>query len=236
MKISLLLFLLSAAALPVLAGGLPVVVFQPSHQKDTGENYNEALTADAMVQYAMQTPPHYDEHKVWSYFQPGLHHADTGTNTLKAHTTALEDGKLSGYAWELKRAGELAPLVFIGVHNNSGTGRQALWGYIHDGDPGMQQNRRLSDILIEEIARATDLENRGTHLDSSTGRNNYRCAATGRLGFYSIDENVNKAPYRVLLEIGDIEKSRAFLLDEGNRQAVGAAIKRGLARFLQRLQ
>jgi len=211
---------------------LPVVVFQPSHQKDTGVDYNEALTADAMVEYALRTPPYFKEHKVWSYFQPGLHHADTGTNTLLAHTTALEDGRQSGYAWELARANELKPLVFIGVHNNSGTGRHALWGYIHDGDAMMAENRRLSDVLIEEIARATDLENRGTHLDSSTGRNDYRCAATGRLGFYSVDENVNQAPYRVLLEIGDTEKSRAFLLDEGSRQAVGAAIKRGLAKFL----
>jgi len=233
MKKLLLLCLFSAPALTAAAVDLPVVVFQPSHQSDTGENYNEARTADAMVEYALHEPPYYDEHKVWSYFQPGLHHADTGTNTLIAHTTALEDGKLSGYAWELKRSNELAPLVFIGVHNNSGTGRHALWGYIHDGDPLMAENRRLSDILIEEIARATDLENRGTHLDSSTGRNDYRCAATGRLAFYSIDENVNRAPYRVLLEIGDIEKSRAFLLDERSRQAVGAAIKRGLARFLQ---
>ena len=212
---------------------LPVVVFQPSHQRDTGVNYNEALTADAIVQYAMSEPPRFDEHKVWSYPQPGLHHADRGTNTLIAHTSALEGGKLSGYAWELARANELKPLVFIGVHNNSGTGRHALWGYIHDGDGLEGWNRRLSNILIEEIARATDLENRGTHLDSTTGRNDYRCAATGRLGFYSIDENVNRAPYRVLLEIGDIEKSGALLLDEEFRKAVGAAIKRGLARFLR---
>ena len=97
-------------------------------------------------------------------------------------------------------------------------------------------NRRLSDILTEEISRATDLENRGTHSDSSADRNNYRCAVTGRLAFYSIDENVNRAPYRVLLEIGDIEVSRAFLLDEGNRRAIGGAIKRGLARFLESRQ
>ena len=227
----LVCFLAVPALLPAVpAAGegteLPVVVFQPSHQKDTGVNYNEALTADAMVEYALHTPPYFKEHKVWSYFQPGLHHSDTGTNTLIAHTTALEGGRQSGYAWELERANEFKPLVFIGVHNNSGTGRHALWGYIHDGDPMMAENRRLSDIIIEEISRATDLENRGTHLDSSTGRNDYRCAATGRLGFYSVDEHVNRAPYRVLLEIGDTEKSRAFLL------AVGAAIKRGLAKFL----
>ncbi|OGR42883.1 MAG: hypothetical protein A2X35_09625 [Elusimicrobia bacterium GWA2_61_42] len=235
MKIHALTFclLLAPAAARAQIPDKPVVVFQPSHQKDTGERYNEALTADAMADYAMRTPPFYDEHKVWSYFQPGLHHADTGTNTLQAHTSAPEGKKLSGYAWELQRANELGPVVFIGIHNNSGTGRHAVWGYIHDGDSLEAENRRLSNLLIEEIARATDLENRGTHLDSSTGRNDYRCAATGRLAFYSIDENVNRAPYRVLLEIADTEASRAFLLDEGSRQAVGAAIKRGLKRFLE---
>lgn len=218
-------------ALPAAAG--PLVVFQPSHQSDTGTDYNEARTCDAIVEYAMAYPPDYGDRKVWSYFQPGLHHSDSGTNTLKAHTSALEEGKLSGYAWELEKANGLGPLVFIGVHNNAGTGRHALWGYIHDGDIMEEENRRLSNILIEEIARATDLENRGTHLDSTTGRNDYRCAATGRLAFYSIDENVNKAPYRVLLEIGDIDKSRAFLLDEENRRVMGVAIKRGLARFMR---
>lgn len=229
----LVLFLLLPGALCRAGQVKPVVVFQPSHQTDTGENYNEARTADAMVQYAMSEPPYFDEHKVWSYPQPGLHHSDTGTNTLKAHTSALEGRKLSGYAWELSRSNALQPLVFIGVHNNSGTGRHALWGYIHDGDILMEENRKLSNILIEEIARATDLENRGTHLDSTTGRNDYRCAATGRLAFYSVDENVNYAPYRVLLEIGDIEKSGPKLLDEEFRKAVGGAIKRGLARFLE---
>lgn len=222
-----------AALLP--AGAIaapPVVVLQPSHQTDTGENYNEAATAGAIADYALRAAPHYDEHKVWSYGRRWLHHADQGTNTLIAHTTAVEDGKISGYAWELARSNELEPLVFIGVHNNSGTGRHAVWGYIHDGDIMEAGNRRLSDVLIEEIARATDLENRGTHTDSSAGRNDYRCAATGRQAFYSIDENVNVAPYRVILEIGDIERSRAFLQDEGRRRAIGEAIKRGLARFL----
>ncbi|MDA8131699.1 MAG: hypothetical protein M0011_09375 [Elusimicrobia bacterium] len=218
--------------LPALAAA-QLIVFQPSHQSDTGENYNEALTCNAIVEYAMAAEPRYGEKKVWSYFQPGLHHADTGTNTLKAHTSDIEDGKISGYAWELARSNEIKPLFFIGVHNNGGSGRHAVWGYIHDGDNMEAENRRLSDILIEEIARATDLENRGTHLDSSTGRNDYRCASTGRLAFYSIDENVNKAPYRVLLEIGDSEKSRAFLISEDGRRAVGEAIKRGLARFFK---
>ena len=226
------LILAACACLPGLAAA-QLVVFQPSHQSDTGENFNEALTCNAIVEYALAAGPRYGEQKVWSYYVPGLHYADTGTNMLKAHTSDKEDGKISGYAWEIARSNEIKPLFFIGVHNNGGSGRHAVWGYIHDGDNMEAENRRLSDTLIEEIARATDLENRGTHTDSSAGRNDYRCAATGRLAFYSIDENVNTAPYRVLLEIGDSEKSRAFLLSEDGRRAVGEAIKRGLAKFLR---
>lgn len=216
------------------AGG-PVVVFQPSHQTDTGEGYNEAATCGAIVDYALAARRDKNAHKVWSYGRAGLHHADAGSNTMLAHTTAVEDGKISGYAWELRESNALKPEIFISVHNNGGTNRHAVWGYIHDGDPLMERNRRLSNLLIEEIARATDLENRGTHLDSTTGRNDYRCAATGRLGFYSIDENVNTAPYRVILEIGDIDKSRAFLLAEKSRKALGQAIRRGLDRFIGEL-
>ncbi|MHB1313808.1 MAG: hypothetical protein ACYC3L_17450, partial [Gemmatimonadaceae bacterium] len=64
------------------------------------------------------------------------------------------------------------------------------------------------------------------------GRNDYRCAVTGRLGFYSLDENVNHAPYRVLLEIGDNVVSRALLQDPAKQQVMGAAIKQALAAWL----
>jgi len=212
----------------------PIVVFQPSHQSDTGKNFNEAKVCDAIANYALKANPGRKEYKVWSYNVPGLHHADTGTNTKIEHTSAVLDGKLSGYAWEVNKANELGARFFIGIHNNGGSGRHAIWGYIHDGDAREADNRKLSDILIEEIARATDLENRGTHLDSGTGRNDYRCPATGKLAFYSVDENVNKAPYRVLLEIGDNEKSRDFLLDKANQRSIGMAIERGLERFMTR--
>lgn len=229
-----LAFLL-ALALPAAAADNPghTVVFQPSHQTDTGENYNEAETCGAIVDAAMAAAPHYDERKVWSYHERGLHHARQGSNTKLEHTTALEGGKLSGYAWELAQSNARPPEVFISVHNNGGTNRNAVWGYIHDGDALEAENRRLSNMLIEEIALATDLENRGTHLDSTTGRNDYRCAATGRLGFYSIDENVNRAPLRVVLEIGDLDVSRRLLNSRDGRRRIGRAIKRGLARYFE---
>lgn len=222
--------------LPAAAAAEPLAVLQPSHQTDTGENYNEAETCGAYADFALKAAGEARLRKVWSYGRRGLHHADAGSNTMVAHTTALEGGLISGYAWELREANRLRPLVFIGIHNNGGTNRHAVWGYIHDGDANMEPSRRLSNILIEEIARATDLENRGTHFDSSAGRNDYRCAATGRQAFYSIDENVNAAPYRVILEIGDIDRSRAFLLSPEARRAVGEAIRRGLDRFLREIQ
>jgi len=217
------------------AAGNTVVVFQPSHQSDTGDGYTEADSCDDIVGYAMEAAPRYREFKVWSYNEPGLHHARTGTNTMIAHTSAEENGKISGYAWEVGRANALGAGIFISVHHNAGTGRHAVWAFVHDGGRDEAGSRLLAGILAEEVALATDLENRGVYPDSSTGRNDYRCPATGRLAFYSLDENVNKAPYRALLEIGDMGRDGDFLRDKRNRKAIGKAIKRGIARFLSRI-
>jgi hypothetical protein len=210
----------------------PVIVWQPSHQTDTGTDFNEAEVSNGIAEAAMKTEPRLNEHKVWSHGVPGLHHANVGSNTMIAHTTAVVDGQLSGYAYELQQSNKLSPTVFISFHNNGGTRRHAIWGYIHDGDPLEAENRALAARLVAAIAAVTDLENRGVLLDSSTGRNDYRCATSGRLAFYSLDENVNKAPYRVLLEIGDNGVSRALLQDPAKQQIMGAAIKKELAAWL----
>ncbi|HEY5492024.1 MAG TPA: N-acetylmuramoyl-L-alanine amidase [Gemmatimonadaceae bacterium] len=210
----------------------PVIVWQPSHQTDTGADFNEALVCNGIVEAAMATQPQLNEYKVWSYGVPGLHHANTGSNTAIEQTSSIVDGQLSGYAYELQQANRRTPDVFIAVHNNGGTKRHAVWGYIHDGDKFEAENRELATRLVEAISAATDLENRGVLLDSSTGRNNYRCESTGRLGFYSLDEHVNNAPYRVLLEIGDNGVSRAFLQDPANQRILGEAIKKALTAWL----
>lgn len=69
-------------------------------------------------------------------------------------------------------------------------------------------------------------------LDSTTGRNDYRCASTGKLSFYSLDEHINTAPYRVLLEIGDNAVSRALLTDPAKQKIIGEAIKKELVAWL----
>ncbi len=212
------------------------VVWQPSHQTDTGRDFSEAATCNGIVMAAMATLPVLKEYKVWSLGKAAYHHADSGSNTKLLHTTAVLDGKISGYAYELRESNKKDPFVFISVHNNGGTRRPAIWGYIHYGDQYESGNRELASRLIKAISAVTTLENRGVLLDSTTGRNDYRCLSTGKLSFYSLDENVNTAPYRVLLEIGDNAASRDFLLDPANQKIIGETIKKEVAAWLEEKQ
>lgn len=215
-----------------------VIVWQPSHQTDTGKDFSEALTCSGIVDaaMAMNIQQKIKEYKVWSLGRKHVHHADSGSNTKIEHTTAIIDGKISGYAWELQQANKKHPKVFIAVHNNGGTKRNAVWGYIHYGDQYEKDNKELAARFVEAICDATGMENRGVLFDSTTGRNDYRCKATGKLSFYSLDENVNTAPYRVLLEIGDNAASHDFLQDPNNQKKIGEAIKNELGAWLKEKQ
>lgn len=207
--------------------GKAVVVYQPSHQTDTGRDFSEAAVCNAIAEAAIAANTGaVVTHKVWSHDVPGLRYARRGSNTMIEHTSRVVGDTLTGYAWELKRSNNIAPHVFVSIHNNGGTNRHAVWGFIHEGDRFEAANRELVAKLIEAIADVTGLENRGVWLDSSTGRNDYRCQTTGKLAFYSLDENVNSAPYRVLLEIGDNQASRALLEDAAKQKAMGEAIQR----------
>ncbi|RZL50873.1 MAG: hypothetical protein EOP00_02255 [Pedobacter sp.] len=209
-----------------------VVVWQPSHQTDTGVDFSEAKTCNGIVEAAMAGKPKLKEYKVWSLDQPNLHHPNMGSNTIIEHTSAIIDGKISGYAYELQESNKKKPDVFIAVHNNGGTKRHAIWGFIHDGDPYEADNKALAARLIAAVSSVTDLENRGVQLDSTTSRNNYTCKSTGKKAFYSLDEHVNTAKYRVLLEIGDNGVSKAFLENPANQKKMGEAIKAELAKWL----
>ena len=209
------------------------IVWQPSHQTDTGKDFSEAATCNGIVEAAMAAQPALREYKVWSLGKQEYHHADSGSNTKILHTTAVIDGKNSGYAYELKESNYRHPQVFVAVHNNGGTKRHAVWGYIHYGDKYESVNRELAGRLVKAICSATDLENRGVLLDSTTGRNDYRCQTSGKLSFYSLDENVNTAPFRVLLEIGDNAASHDFLQNPANQKIIGEAIKKELVAWLK---
>ncbi len=215
-----------------------IVTWQPSHQTDTGKDFSEAGTCNAIIEAAMADKINspfvkLKEFKVWSLGRTELHHADSGSNTKIEHTTAIIDGKISGYAWELQQSNKKHPLVFIAVHNNGGTKRNAVWGYIHYGDTYEAANRELAGRFSKAISNATGMEDRGVWLDSTTGRNDYRCKTTGKLSFYSLDENINTAPYRVLMEVGDNAASRDILLNPLMQKKIGEAIKQELVRWLE---
>ena len=210
-----------------------VVIWQPSHQTDTGKDFSEAAVCNAIVEAAMKTKPGLKEHKVWSLGKTEFHHADSGSNTKIDHTTTIIDNKISGYAYELQEANKLDPKIFIAVHNNGGTKRNAVWGYIHYADKYESDNRELAARLIKAISSVSGLENRGVLLDSTTGRNDYRCQTSGKLSFYSLDENINTAHYRVLLEIGDNVVSRGLLLDPVSQKKIGEAIKLELIAWMK---
>lgn len=226
------LTLLSSFTVKFLSKPKAIVVWQPSHQTDTGKDFSEAAVCNGIVEAAIGATPKLKEFKVWSLNKPNLHHADVGSNTIVEHTSAVIDGKISGYAYELKQANKKKPDVFISVHNNGGTKRHAIWGFIHDGDQYEAENRVLAGRLVAAISAVTDLENRGVQLDSSTGRNDYTCKATGKKAFYSLDEHINTAKYRVLLEVGDNGVSKEFLENPANQQIMGKAIKAELAKWL----
>lgn len=212
-----------------------IVVWQPSHQTDTGKDFSEALTCNGIVEGAMalKSQLKLKEYKVWSLGRTDVHHADSGSNTKIEHTIAIINGRVSGYAYELQQSNKKHPKVFIAVHNNGGTRRHAIWGYVHYGDKYEQDNRVLAGRFVKAICDATGMENRGVLLDSTTGRNDYRCSSTGKLSFYSLDEHINTAPYRVLLEIGDNAASHDFLKDPSNQKKIGEAIKRELDTWLK---
>lgn len=209
-----------------------IVIWQPSHQTDTGKDFSEAAVCNGIVEGAMAANPKLKEYKVWSLGQEDLHHPNVGSNTIVEHTSAIIDGKISGYAYELQQANKRKPDVFIAIHNNGGTKRHAIWGFIHDGDPYEAENRALAARLIAAVSAITDLENRGVQLDSSTGRNDYVCKSTGKKAFYSLDEHINTAKYRVLLEVGDNGVSKDFLENPANQKKMGEAIKTELAKWL----
>jgi hypothetical protein len=211
----------------------PVIVFQPSHQSDTGVDFNEGLVCSAIVDAALAAPvPGTRQFKVWSYYIPDLHHAQAGSNTKISHTSAVDSGRISGYAYEINESNKIEPDLFIAVHNNGATNKHCCWGFVHEGDPNEEVNRELASIIVEEICTATDLFNAGVHGDSEPNRNDYRCVSTGKLSFYSLDEHVNNAPYRLLLEIGDNAVSRQFLLNADNHKKIAEAIQRAIKKIL----
>ena len=228
--VSLLLF--SCGPTKQISSNLPLVVYQPSHQSDTGVNFNEALVCNSIAEAAMAASTGVVRvQKVWSYNQENLHHARQGSNTKIDHSSAIDSlGRISGYAYEINESNRLKPDVFVAIHNNGASKRNACWGFVHEGDEYEQQNRGLAGELVAEICKVSGMDNAGVLGDSWPNRNDYRCKNTGKLSFYSLDENTNNCQIRVLLEIGDNKESRELLMDPAVQKKIGEAIQRVIER------
>lgn len=209
-----------------------VIVYQPSHQSDTGVNFNEAFVCNAIAEAALSASTSVAKaYKVWSYNVEGLHHAREGSNTKIDHTSAIDSiGRISGYTYEIRESNNLKPKIFVAIHNNGATKRNACWGYVHEGDKQEDINRDLARELVEAVCKSSGLENGGVLGDSSPNRNDYRCKNSGKLSFYSLDENVNQCPVRVLLEIGDNKESYDLLMNPVIQKKIGEAIQETIER------
>ena len=127
---------------PERPDGTVTVVYQPSHQTDTGRDFSEAATCSAIVDAAMAANTGvFHAEKAWSHDEPGLRFARRGSNTMIAHTTEVVGDSLTGYAWELKKANALHPFAFVAVHNNGGTNRNAIWGRSEEHTSELQSQR-----------------------------------------------------------------------------------------------
>ena len=78
----------SVVSTPLLLKQRPVIVWQPSHQTNTGVNFSEAAVCNGIVEAAMNAEPRMKEYKVWSLGKKDLHHADVGSNTIVEQTSA----------------------------------------------------------------------------------------------------------------------------------------------------
>jgi len=84
-----LIFLTSQSFDAKLAMKEPVIVWQPSHQTDTGKDFSEALTCNGIVEAAMHTKPKLKDNR---------HHLTVGNHFLLRNRAKLttESHFLSG--------------------------------------------------------------------------------------------------------------------------------------------
>ncbi len=130
-----------------------IVVYQPSHQSDTGVNFNEALVWNGIAEAALAASTGVVQvHKVWSYDVDGLHHAREGSNTKIEHTAMVDSlGRISWYAYELTETNKHHPDIFIAVQTNGATNRNACWGYVHEGDAANSATGNWQETSLKQF-------------------------------------------------------------------------------------
>jgi len=171
-----------------------VIAWQPSHQADTGSDWQEYVVCGDIVDRAIALLPEFKHVKGWETAM-GL----SGSNSYRP-----EPKNAPAFDSEIKQANVANATVFVSVHNDGG----APSGILGMCMPGDEASRSMAERFKTALCAATGLPDRGMREER----------------LYSLDPVRNNADLRMLLEIGDNKADRAFLLDANNRQVIARAL------------
>ncbi len=171
-----------------------VIAWQPSHQADTGADWQEYVICGDIVDRAIALLPEFTHVKAW----------ETGMGLTGANGYRPKPVNTPAFDSEVAKSNAASASVFIAVHNDGG----APSGILGMCMPGDTAARALAERLKAALVSATGLPDRGMREER----------------LYSLEPGRNHAATRLLLEIGDNKADRAFLLDGSNRQAIAQAL------------
>jgi hypothetical protein len=172
-----------------------IIAWQPSHQDDTGYNsWHEYLVCNDIATRAMQLLPEYKNVKAWDVAD-GL----TGSNNYFPQPTNTK-----AFDQELVMANSAKAQLFIAVHVDGG----ASSGILAECMQKDNNSCEVAGIFLNILTRATRLPSRGVH----------------EIRLYSLEPERNKAPLRILLELGDNQSDRAYLESAKGRSELAQAL------------
>lgn len=188
-----------AAAVEAVASTVParrstIIAWQPSHQADTGADWEEYVICGDIVDRVIALLPEFTHVKAW----------ETGMGLSGSNGYRPQPKNAPAFDSEIAQANGAGAAVFVSVHNDGGA-PSGILGMCMPGDAG---SRALAERLKAALVLATKLPDRGIREER----------------LYSLEPERNHAGTRLLLEIGDNKADRAFLLNAANRQAIAAAL------------
>jgi N-acetylmuramoyl-L-alanine amidase len=170
------------------------VAWQPSHQDDTGGPGWHEYLICEDI--ARQTITLLEGSGVRSVLAWETGMGLTGSNNTGSNAPAFDS--------EIRQANEAGADYFISIHNDGGAPSGVL-GMFFTGDTRSQAHAERFARTVSDLAGLPYRGIRGHNL-------------------YSLDQARNQAPIRILLEIGDNQKDRAFLENPDNRRRIAEAL------------
>jgi N-acetylmuramoyl-L-alanine amidase len=172
----------------------PVVAFQPSHQDDTGAADWHEYRICGDIAQRTITLLEGSPFETVLAWETGM--GLTGSNNNGSNAEAFNS--------EIGKSNDAGADYFISIHND-GSAPSGVLGMYFTGDA---RSAKLAETLARSVSRQIGLPYRGIRGSP----------------LYSLDAGRNHAPVRVLLEIGDNVRDRAFLDDPAGRQKIAAAL------------